>query len=200
MPTKLFLTIATCSIGAAVQGWDQTGTNGANIFFPTEYGIGSDSTRDTLILGLVNAGPYLGSAYVFARPPILPSYTTNHSTVCLAAGFLILSTTTSVVAVSSSSLLTSASGLSSARPLVTIGSSSSSTVFSWVSEWEPRRPPSPFTLLKTRLQAFEVNTTHHYRSETLCSHGIRCPGHELANVDCFWFVIRSKYMRSELTR
>ncbi|KAI8314443.1 hypothetical protein K4K61_004899 [Colletotrichum sp. SAR11_59] len=62
MPTKLFLTIATCSIGAAVQGWDQTGTNGANIFFPTEYGIGSDSTRDTLILGLVNAGPYLGSA------------------------------------------------------------------------------------------------------------------------------------------
>lgn len=62
MPTKLFLTIATCSIGAAVQGWDQTGTNGANIFFPKVYGIGSDSTRDTLILGLVNAGPYLGSA------------------------------------------------------------------------------------------------------------------------------------------
>ncbi|OLN87421.1 putative metabolite transport protein YwtG [Colletotrichum chlorophyti] len=62
MPKKLFLTIATCSIGAAVQGWDQTGTNGANIFFPAEYGIESNSAGDRLILGLVNAGPYLGSA------------------------------------------------------------------------------------------------------------------------------------------
>ncbi|KAK4653040.1 hypothetical protein QC762_504520 [Podospora pseudocomata] len=62
LPAKLFLTIATCSIGAAVQGWDQTGTNGANIFFPDIYGIGGTSTRDKLLLGLVNAGPYLGSA------------------------------------------------------------------------------------------------------------------------------------------
>lgn len=63
MPRKLFLTIATCSIGAAVQGWDQTGSNGANIFFPKVYGIGDpDATRDRLILGVVNAGPYLGSA------------------------------------------------------------------------------------------------------------------------------------------
>lgn len=49
MPARLFLTIATCSIGAAVQGWDQTGTNGANIFFPDYYGIGSDSTRDRFV-------------------------------------------------------------------------------------------------------------------------------------------------------
>jgi hypothetical protein len=62
MPWKLVLTIATCSIGAAVQGWDQTGTNGANIFFPEIYGIGSTSTRDTILVGLVNAGPYIGSA------------------------------------------------------------------------------------------------------------------------------------------
>ncbi|GKT89028.1 hexose transporter [Colletotrichum tofieldiae] len=62
LPKKLYLTIITCSIGAAVQGWDQTGTNGANIFFPAEYGIETNSTRDRLILGLVNAGPYLGSA------------------------------------------------------------------------------------------------------------------------------------------
>ncbi|KAK4175773.1 putative arabinose-proton symporter [Triangularia setosa] len=63
LPAKLFLTIATCSIGAAVQGWDQTGTNGANIFFPAIYGIGGPSTRDKLLLGLVNAGPYIGSAF-----------------------------------------------------------------------------------------------------------------------------------------
>lgn len=69
LPSKLFLTIATCSIGAAVQGWDQTGSNGANLFFPTVYGIGPDedgviSTRNTLLIGLVNAGPYIGSALI----------------------------------------------------------------------------------------------------------------------------------------
>jgi hypothetical protein len=64
LPMKLFLTIATCSIGAAVQGWDQTGTNGANIFFPKYYGIGGTSTHDTILVGLVNAGPYIGSAFI----------------------------------------------------------------------------------------------------------------------------------------
>lgn len=62
MPTRLFLTIATCSIGAAVQGWDQTGSNGANIFFPEYYGIGDDSVRSRILVGIVNAGPYIGSA------------------------------------------------------------------------------------------------------------------------------------------
>jgi sugar porter (SP) family MFS transporter len=64
MPWKLILTIVTCSIGAAVQGWDQTGSNGANLFFPEYYGIGTESTRDTLLVGLVNAGPYIGSAFL----------------------------------------------------------------------------------------------------------------------------------------
>ncbi|KAI1767905.1 hypothetical protein GGR53DRAFT_518149 [Hypoxylon sp. FL1150] len=64
MPIRLFLTIATCSIGAAVQGWDQTGTNGANIFFPDYYGIGSDSTRDRFLVGLLNSGPYIGCAFI----------------------------------------------------------------------------------------------------------------------------------------
>ncbi|KAK4142896.1 uncharacterized protein C8A04DRAFT_29473 [Dichotomopilus funicola] len=64
LPGRLYLTIITCSIGAAVQGWDQTGINGANIFFPKVYGIGSDSTRDTLLVGLLNAGPYIGSAFI----------------------------------------------------------------------------------------------------------------------------------------
>ncbi|KAK4124332.1 hypothetical protein N657DRAFT_680344 [Parathielavia appendiculata] len=64
LPMKLFLTIATCSIGAAVQGWDQTGSNGANIFFPKFYGIDGTDTRNTLLVGLVNAGPYIGSAFI----------------------------------------------------------------------------------------------------------------------------------------
>ncbi|KAI6780238.1 Arabinose-proton symporter-like protein [Emericellopsis cladophorae] len=64
MPFRLFLTIATCSIGAAVQGWDQTGSNGANLFFPGYYGIADGSTRSRIILGVVNAGPYIGSACI----------------------------------------------------------------------------------------------------------------------------------------
>ncbi|PHH83064.1 hypothetical protein CDD82_3722 [Ophiocordyceps australis] len=65
MPMRLFLTIATCSIGAAVQGWDQTGTNGANLFFPQYYGLDPEhSDRDSIIVGLINAGPYIGSAFI----------------------------------------------------------------------------------------------------------------------------------------
>jgi hypothetical protein len=33
-PLSLYFTIVVCSIGAAVQGWDQTGSNGANLSFP----------------------------------------------------------------------------------------------------------------------------------------------------------------------
>lgn len=68
-PKSLYFTIITCSVGAAVQGWDQTGSNGANLSFPTEFGIGQghDPTlpnydRDNWLVGLVNAAPYIGSA------------------------------------------------------------------------------------------------------------------------------------------
>lgn len=70
-PTTLYLTIITCSIGAAVQGWDQTGSNGANLSFPTEFGIGEGGNkaspnydRDNWLVGLVNAAPYIGSAFL----------------------------------------------------------------------------------------------------------------------------------------
>ncbi|KAK5998080.1 putative metabolite transport CsbC-like protein [Cladobotryum mycophilum] len=62
MPRTLLMTIITCSIGAAVQGWDQTGSNGANLDFPKAFGIGSENMRDKLIVGLVNSGPYIGTA------------------------------------------------------------------------------------------------------------------------------------------
>ncbi|PON20909.1 hypothetical protein TGAM01_v210194 [Trichoderma gamsii] len=64
IPWTLFLTVVTCSIGAAVQGWDQTGSNGANLAFPRAYGIDSDSIHDKLIVGLVNAAPYIGTSLV----------------------------------------------------------------------------------------------------------------------------------------
>ena len=66
----LYITIVTCSIGAAVQGWDQTGSNGANLSFPKQFGIGNGETpgaphqdRDNWLVGLVNAAPYIASAF-----------------------------------------------------------------------------------------------------------------------------------------
>ena len=83
LPARLFLTIATCSIGAAVQGWDQTGSNGATIFFPEFYGIGSESNRDQLLVGLVNAGPYIGSSLVLPFPSFVTRQPTRQPTLLL---------------------------------------------------------------------------------------------------------------------
>ncbi|KAL8651643.1 MAG: hypothetical protein Q9210_003145 [Variospora velana] len=54
-PAALYLTITVCSIGAAVQGWDQTGSNGANLNWPQAFRLNTDEkSRDFWILGLVN--------------------------------------------------------------------------------------------------------------------------------------------------
>ncbi|KAK2801469.1 hypothetical protein FQN51_005363 [Onygenales sp. PD_10] len=71
----LYGTIALCSIGAAVQGWDQTGANGGNVFFPVELGIplkasdAHDLSPEELyhnrwIVGLVNSAPFIGAALI----------------------------------------------------------------------------------------------------------------------------------------
>lgn len=60
-PSTLYFTILVCSLGAVVQGWAQTGANGANLSFPLAFGIGSDSRRDNLIVGLINSGPYIAT-------------------------------------------------------------------------------------------------------------------------------------------
>ncbi|KAI1437412.1 sugar transporter-domain-containing protein, partial [Xylaria sp. CBS 124048] len=90
LPWRLYLTIITCSIGAAVQGWDQTGSNGATIFFPTYYGIDSDSTRDKILVGLVNSGPYIGCAVIgcWLSDP-LNNWIGRRGTIFLAAQFCI---------------------------------------------------------------------------------------------------------------
>lgn len=63
-PWELYKTIIVCSIGACVQGWDQTGSNGANLSFPEVFGIGSHSLHDTMLVGLVNSSPYIASAFI----------------------------------------------------------------------------------------------------------------------------------------
>ncbi|KAI1099094.1 hypothetical protein F4804DRAFT_345781 [Jackrogersella minutella] len=64
VPRLLYLTIITCSIGAAVQGWDQEGSNGANLSFPAQFGIGRNTDHDVLLVGLINSAPYIGSALI----------------------------------------------------------------------------------------------------------------------------------------
>ncbi|KAI0908662.1 sugar transporter-domain-containing protein [Ustulina deusta] len=90
LPWKLYLTIITCSIGAAVQGWDQTGSNGATLFFPDYYGIGSNSSRDKILVGLVNAGPYIGCAVIgcWLSDPF-NNWIGRRGTIFLSANFCI---------------------------------------------------------------------------------------------------------------
>lgn len=59
-PKMLWYSISLCAIGAATQGWDQTGSNGANLSFPTEFNIAGTpgnpmANNDDLKVGLVNA-------------------------------------------------------------------------------------------------------------------------------------------------
>ena len=97
-PTKLYITIVVCSIGAAVQGWDQTGSNGANLSFPAEFGIGDGEDPaspnyeyDQWIVGLVNAAPYIASAFLgcWCSDP-LNYYFGRRGAIFVSAIFLIL--------------------------------------------------------------------------------------------------------------
>lgn len=75
-PAALYFTVILCSVGAAVQGWDQTGSNGANLSWPVAFNVpdspvvkntpvpGVDYAKNSWIVGVVNAGPYLGSAFM----------------------------------------------------------------------------------------------------------------------------------------
>uniref|UniRef100_A0A8H7NDF3 Major facilitator superfamily (MFS) profile domain-containing protein n=1 Tax=Bionectria ochroleuca TaxID=29856 RepID=A0A8H7NDF3_BIOOC len=86
----LFLTVVSCSIGAIVQGWDQTGTNGATVSFPGALGIGGDSINDKLLVGLVNAAPYIGTSLVgcWLSDPI-NSLVGRRGTIFFAANFCL---------------------------------------------------------------------------------------------------------------
>lgn len=53
-PVMLWYSIALCAVGAATQGWDQTGSNGANLSFPQEFDL-EGTARGEWIVGLINA-------------------------------------------------------------------------------------------------------------------------------------------------
>ncbi|KAI0145122.1 hypothetical protein GGR57DRAFT_494767 [Xylariaceae sp. FL1272] len=89
LPWRLYLTIVVCSIGAAVQGWDQTGINGATIFYPKVFGI-PDTTNGSLLEGTINSAPYIASAVIgcWLSDP-LNNFFGRRGTIFISAQFLI---------------------------------------------------------------------------------------------------------------
>jgi len=61
----LWYSISLCAIGAATQGWDQTGANGANLSFPKEFGI-DKGARNEWIVGLINSIIFLTAGLIGA--------------------------------------------------------------------------------------------------------------------------------------
>ncbi|KAK4550749.1 hypothetical protein LTR36_000328 [Oleoguttula mirabilis] len=64
-PKMLWYSISLCAIGAATQGWDQTGSNGANLSFPEEFNIAGKGT-DEWIVGSINAIIFLTAGLIGA--------------------------------------------------------------------------------------------------------------------------------------
>ncbi|KAJ9609348.1 hypothetical protein H2200_005675 [Cladophialophora chaetospira] len=111
-PKALYFTIILCSVGAAVQGWDQTGSNGANLSFPDALGVpvsnnypadsnipNPNASRNQWYQGLVNAGPYIASAFIgcWCSDP-LNRYFGRRGTIFVSAVFCFLSPIGSAVA------------------------------------------------------------------------------------------------------
>ncbi|OAL73918.1 hypothetical protein A7D00_1946 [Trichophyton violaceum] len=103
-PWSMYFTIILCSIGAAVQGWDQTGSNGANLSFPKALGIDDspgapNAEVNSWLVGLVNSGPYIGSALFgcWLSDP-LNQYLGRRGTIFVSAVFCVLTPIGSAVA------------------------------------------------------------------------------------------------------
>lgn len=109
-PKALYFTIILCSVGAAVQGWDQTGSNGANLSFPCAFDISDaefgcdgntfnpDYRKNLWLVGLINAAPYIASAFLgcWMSDP-LNNYFGRRGTIFFSAAFCCLSVIGSAV-------------------------------------------------------------------------------------------------------
>ncbi|KAG1760994.1 hypothetical protein EDD22DRAFT_898726 [Suillus occidentalis] len=63
-PTLYYMVVMS-SLAAAVQGMDEAVINGAQILYPTQFGIGDpNSKRDSWLVGLINSAPYLCCATI----------------------------------------------------------------------------------------------------------------------------------------
>jgi len=86
-PFMLYWLAVCCSVAAAIQGADETVINGANLYMPKQFGIGSDdSRRDKWLKGLVASGPYIACAFLgsWLTEP-LNYFLGRRGTICLTA-------------------------------------------------------------------------------------------------------------------
>ncbi|OQD92022.1 hypothetical protein PENSOL_c046G06938 [Penicillium solitum] len=100
-PFALYYTVVLNSISAAIQGWDQTGSNGANLTFDVQFGIPNNSPqcsdpetckRNQWIVGFINATPYITICLLVAwLSDPLNHILGRRGTVFLAAIFSLLS-------------------------------------------------------------------------------------------------------------
>ncbi|GAA6050744.1 hypothetical protein JCM3770_006604 [Rhodotorula araucariae] len=63
-PKTLYFLVICCSMAAAVQGMDESVTNGANLFWAPQFGLttgagAENASQNQWLLGLVNGAPYL---------------------------------------------------------------------------------------------------------------------------------------------
>jgi hypothetical protein len=65
-PKMLWYSIGLCAVGAATQGWDQTGSNGANLSFPQEFGLHNTGAKNEWIVGIINAIIFLTAGLIGA--------------------------------------------------------------------------------------------------------------------------------------
>ncbi|OWP05004.1 sugar transporter [Marssonina coronariae] len=61
----MWYAISLCAVGAATQGWDQTGSNGANLSFPEEFHIDGKGGEEWIV-GIVNAIIFLTAGLIGA--------------------------------------------------------------------------------------------------------------------------------------
>ncbi|QSZ33018.1 hypothetical protein DSL72_002603 [Monilinia vaccinii-corymbosi] len=99
-PKVLYMTIVLNSIAAAIQGWDQTGANGANLTFGDALGIPDTGPvceaqgtceKNSWIIGVINAMPYMAICLFTAwiSDPV-NHYLGRRGTIFIAAVFSLL--------------------------------------------------------------------------------------------------------------
>ncbi|KAH0334971.1 MFS transporter, partial [Aureobasidium melanogenum] len=85
LPWAMYMCIMIVSIGSAVQGWDNTGANGANLSFPEEFGIADQPW----LIGVINASPSLfGLLSAWAADPV-NNYLGRRGTIFLTGLFVV---------------------------------------------------------------------------------------------------------------
>ena len=81
-PFTLYSLVVLCSMAAAVQGMDETVINGAQLFFPRQFGIATSTSdqpgltenemhKNEWLLGLVTGAPYVSFFFSFPLDRVL---------------------------------------------------------------------------------------------------------------------------------